>query len=143
MTFKSIPPLVWEQDKETVSEVFAFGGSAPERANGRAAMLAFASVASTELSQHTPALEQTLNSIPAIVLLSLTLTFATIVPKLVSGSSLSDLHKAASSENLKTEGLGAALALFDQSLELWSGRLAMIGFSGLIITELVKGDALF
>ena len=106
-------------------------------------MLGFASVAATELSLHTPALEQTLNSIPAIILLSLTLSAATIIPKLVSGSSLADLHNAASSENLKTEGLGAALALFDQSLELWSGRLAMIGLTGLIITEVVKGDALF
>ena len=134
---------MWEKDNETAADVFAFAGSAPERNNGRLAMLGFASVAAGELSLHTPALEQTLNAIPAIILLSLTISFATIVPKLVSGSSLKDLHSAATSENLKTEGLGQALALFDQSLELWSGRLAMIGFSGLIITELVKGDALF
>lgn len=142
--FKKVAPLVWELDTETPKDVFAFAGSAPERANGRAAMLGFTGLALTEVSSHTPALEQVANSIPAIILVSLTFTVATILPKLVSGSSLKDLHAAASSENLKAEGLlGQALALFDQSLELWSGRLAMIGITGLCIVEAFKGDSLF
>ena len=62
-------------------------------ANGRAAMVGFTSIALTELSAHTPALEQIGQTVPAIILVSLTLTFATIVPKLVSGSSLKDLHE--------------------------------------------------
>jgi len=61
--------------------------------NGRCAMLAFASAALNEVSTHTPVLEQAANAVPAIILLSLTLTFATIVPKIVSGSSLKDLHE--------------------------------------------------
>ena len=70
-------------------------------ANGRAAMLGFSSLALTELSTHTPALEQAANAVPGIILLSLALTFATIVPKLVSGTSLKELHEVASSENLR------------------------------------------
>jgi hypothetical protein len=35
------------------------------------------------------------------------------------------------------------LAYFDQNLELWSGRLAMIGFVSLPIAEFFTGDALF
>lgn len=113
-------------------------------ANGRAAMLGFTGLALTEFSKHTPALEQIANSIPAIILVSLTFTVATVLPKLVSGSSLKELHAAASSENLKAEGaLGQLLALFDQNLELWSGRLAMVGISGLCVVEAIKGDALF
>ncbi len=107
-------------------------------------MLGFTGLALTELSSHTPALEQLGASAASIVLVSLALTFATIVPKLVSGSSLKDLHDTASSDNLRAEGLlGQALALFDQGLEMWSGRLAMIGVVGLVVAEAIKGDALF
>lgn len=52
--------------------------------------------------------------------------------------------QAASSSNLKAEGLfGQLLAAFDQNLELWSGRLAMIGLVGISAVETVKGDAFF
>lgn len=71
-------------------------------ANGRAAMLGFTSVALSELSSHTPALEQMANGFPAIVLVSLTLTFATIVPKIVSGSSLKELHEVRITCHLST-----------------------------------------
>ena len=50
----------------------------------------------------------------------------------------------ASSDNLRAEGLlGQLLAVFDQSLELWTGRIAMIGLVGLVAAEVVKGDAFF
>lgn len=35
------------------------------------------------------------------------------------------------------------LALFDGNLELWLGRIAMFGVTGLLATELIRGDALF
>jgi hypothetical protein len=54
-----------------------------------------------------------------------------------------DLHAAATSENLKGEGLQAALALFDTNTELWTGRIAMLGITGLFITEAITGKVLF
>eukprot|EP00955_Chlamydomonas_euryale_P014410 155138-Chlamydomonas_euryale.AAC.5 len=107
-------------------------------------MLGFANLALTELSSHTPALEQVAAGAVPAVLLSLLLAVATVMPKIVSGSALSALHASASSANLKADGgLGQVLAVFDQGLELWAGRLAMIGVVGLIAVEAVKGDALF
>lgn len=40
-------------------------------------------------------------------------------------------------------GVQAALALFDTNLELWVGRIAMIGTAGLFITEAITGKVLF
>ena len=74
-------------------------------------MLGFTSLALSELSTHTPALEQTANAIPSIILVSFTLAFATIVPKLVSGTSLKELHEVASSSNLRYSHATAPLTL--------------------------------
>jgi hypothetical protein len=38
--------------------------------------------------------------------------------------------------------LGQALGLFDTNLELWSGRLAMIGVLGTLLVEGVTGKTL-
>jgi hypothetical protein len=54
-----------------------------------------------------------------------------------------DLHAAATSDNLKGEGLQAALALFDTNTELWTGRIAMLGITGLFVTEAITGKVLF
>jgi hypothetical protein len=56
---------------------------------------------------------------------------------------LQELHAAATSENLKGDGLQAALALFDTNTELWTGRVAMIGIAGLFITEAITGKVIF
>lgn len=40
-------------------------------------------------------------------------------------------------------GAGQLLGLFDQNTELWSGRLAMIGFSSLLLIEAIKGESFF
>ncbi|KAG1678270.1 hypothetical protein FOA52_013891 [Chlamydomonas sp. UWO 241] len=140
----TIAPLTWDPDTETPEQVMAFGGAAPERANGRAAMLGFAAIAITELSSHTPAAEQLSSSVPSILFVSLLLAVATVMPKVVSGAPLAQLHAAATSENLKAEGaIGIFFSLFDCTLEMWSGRLAMLGLVGLPIVEAFKGDALF
>mmetsp|Transcript_35007 Transcript_35007/g.88647 ORF Transcript_35007/g.88647 Transcript_35007/m.88647 type:complete len:193 (-) Transcript_35007:554-1132(-) len=141
--FKPLPPLVWTKDSETIRDVFAFGGSAPERVNGRVAMWAFASFAATELSSHTPVLEQFASGWAAAVLFSMTITFASITPKLLSGTSLKDLHAGATSDNMRGDGFNQVVALFDTNAELWAGRLAMIGVAGLAALETVQGDALF
>lgn len=117
--------------------------AALQRVNGRVAMLGFASVAAAELSSKTPALEQAGDAWLSIVFVSALFSIASIMPKFISGTSLKELHAAATSDALKGEGLQAALALFDTNIELWAGRLAMIGFVGLAITEKVIGDALF
>lgn len=55
-----------------------------------------------------------------------------------------DLHSSATSENLKVGGgLGQVLGLFDQNLELWTGRIAMIGVTGLAAVEAVTGKVFF
>jgi hypothetical protein len=52
------------------------------------AMLGFAGIALTELNQQVPAAEQFANDVSGVALLAVTLTFASIFPKFVSGCSL-------------------------------------------------------
>jgi hypothetical protein len=106
-------------------------------------MIGFTSVALNEFSAHTPALDQTIAAIPAVIGFSMLITLATIMPKLVSGSSLRELLDVASSGNLKGEGVGMVLALFDTNFELWSGRMAMFGFAGLILFEEATNASFF
>jgi hypothetical protein len=54
-----------------------------------------------------------------------------------------DLFASATTENMKGEGIQAFLALWDTNLELWTGRIAMIGIAGLFITEAITGKVLF
>lgn len=51
-------------------------------------MLGFVGVASTELSQHITATEQLSDDLLGVGLLALSLTIASVMPKLVSGNSL-------------------------------------------------------
>ncbi|EFJ44207.1 hypothetical protein VOLCADRAFT_76453 [Volvox carteri f. nagariensis] len=138
-----VPVPVWPKDTETTRDVFAFAGSAPERVNGRVAMIGFVSILAPELTKKQPVLEQIGDSWFPIILFSLTITFASILPKIVSGTSLKELHAAATGENMKGQGLQQALMFFDTNTELWSGRLAMLGFAGLLLIEAVKGESFF
>ena len=109
-----------------------------QRVNGRLAMLAFVAVAFGELTTGKSVLEQ-VPSVPfRIIFVSLMISVASIVPKYSSGNSLADLTEAAS----KT-GLPPVLRFFNKTHEVWLGRVAMLGFTGLIIVELIKGGALF
>ncbi|KIZ07472.1 early light-inducible protein [Monoraphidium neglectum] len=141
----SSAPLVleWQKDNETIKDVFAFAGSLPERLNGRLAMLGFAGIMAAEHSSKVPALEQFGSDALGVILLSITLTLGSLAPKFASGSSLKDLHAAATGANLKAEGLiGQFLGLFDTNIELWTGRVAMIGLVGTLVAEAVTGNTI-
>ncbi len=114
-----------------------------QRVNGRVAMIGFVSILGPEISKKQPVLEQIGDNWFWIILFGLTMTFASILPKIVSGSSLKDLHSSATGENMKGQGFQQALEFFDTNTELWSGRLAMLGFAGLLLIEAVKGESFF
>jgi hypothetical protein len=57
---------------------------------------------------------------------------------------LKELHDTATSEALKGgEGVYQYLTLFNANTELWTGRIAMLGLSGLVALEMAQGDAFF
>jgi hypothetical protein len=61
-----------------------------------------------------------------------------------AGVSLAELHETATAEALKGgEGVYEYLSLFNGNTELWTGRIAMLGLSGLVALEVAKGDAFF
>ncbi|KAL3152974.1 hypothetical protein ABBQ38_012004 [Trebouxia sp. C0009 RCD-2024] len=130
--------IVLTKDTESIQDVMAFSGPAPERVNGRLAMLAFVAVAFGELTTGKSVLEQVPTVPFRIIFVSLMISVASIVPKYSSGTSLNELTEAAS----KT-GLPPVLRFFNKTHEVWLGRVAMLGFTGLIIVELIKGGALF
>lgn len=138
MTTGRIGSITLTEDKETIQDVMAFTGPAPERVNGRLAMLAFVAVAFGELTTGKSVLEQVPTVPFRIVIVSLLISAASIIPKYSSGTSLHDLTEAAS-----RTGLPPQLKFFNKTHEVWLGRVAMLGFTGLIIAELVKGGALF
>ncbi|KAL2924532.1 Early light-induced protein 1 chloroplastic [Bienertia sinuspersici] len=108
------------------TDLFAFSGPAPERINGRLAMIGFVAAIAVELSQGTDLLSQISDGGAQWFLgTSILLSVASLVP----------LFKGSRAE-AKTEGLMNANA------ELWNGRLAMLGLVALAVTELAKGGAL-
>ncbi|KAL2901960.1 Early light-induced protein 1 chloroplastic [Bienertia sinuspersici] len=94
------------------TDLFAFSGPAPERINGRLAMIGFVAAIAVELSQGTDLLSQ------------------------ISEGGANWFLGTRSRAEAKTEGLMNANA------ELWNGRLAMLGLVALAFTEYVKGGAL-
>jgi hypothetical protein len=139
-----MPALAWPVDNETPRQVFAVNGPLAERLNGRLAMLGFLAAALAERKDGTPVLEQLGGDWLGPLLLAVSLTMASIFPKIVSGTSLKELNEAATGDNLRGEGaLGQALGLFDTNLELWTGRVAMVGLAGLAAVEAVSGGKAF
>eukprot|EP00884_Botryococcus_braunii_P003411 jgi/Botrbrau1/13070/Bobra.0187s0032.1 len=128
----------WIKDNETLQEVLAFSGPAPERINGRIAMWGFAAAAAAELATHKSVLEQLAIAPVGVLFTTLSIALGSLMPKFASGVSLQELQ-----ETCSREGLPPALRFFNKTHEIWLGRVAMIGFLGLVGVELVLGRALF
>ncbi|KAJ1423854.1 Chlorophyll A-B binding protein [Sesbania bispinosa] len=108
------------------SDVMAFGGPAPERINGRLAMIGFVAAIAMELAKGQGVFEQISDGgIPLFLGTSVVLTLASLIP----------LFQGVSVES-KSKGVMSSDA------ELWNGRFAMLGLIALAFTEYVKGGTL-
>ncbi|XP_030536930.1 early light-induced protein 1, chloroplastic-like isoform X2 [Rhodamnia argentea] len=108
------------------TDLFAFSGPAPERINGRLAMIGFVAAIAVELSKGEDLFAQISDGgIPWFIGTSILLSVASLVP----------LFQGVTVES-KSNGLMTSDA------ELWNGRLAMLGLVALAFTEYVKGGTL-
>ncbi|KAL9665908.1 hypothetical protein QQ045_000500 [Rhodiola kirilowii] len=108
------------------SDLMAFAGPAPERINGRLAMLGFVAAIAVELSSGQDVFAQISNGgVPLYVAWTVVLSIASLVP----------LLKGVSVES-KSDGVMTSDA------EMWNGRFAMLGLVALAFTKFVKGGAL-
>ncbi|XP_065859184.1 early light-induced protein 1, chloroplastic-like [Euphorbia lathyris] len=107
------------------SDILAFSGPAPERINGRLAMIGFVAAVAVELANSHDLLSQVSDGgVSWFVGSSVLLSLASLIP----------LFKGVSVES-KSDGFMTSDA------ELWNGRLAMLGLVALAFTEYVKGGA--
>ena len=113
---------------ESMSDVMAFGGSAPEVVNGRLAMLGFAAALGAELSTGESVVQQVLDAPFFVHGLSAVFVLASFMPRFRGGS-------------LSPEG--KSFGPFRASAEMLNGRLAMLGFTGLLVSELITDKAFF
>ncbi|XP_020410446.1 early light-induced protein 1, chloroplastic isoform X1 [Prunus persica] len=119
------PKYIWQVSTK-FSDLFAFSGPAPERINGRLAMVGFVSALAVELSNGQDVFAQISNGgVSLFVATSILLSVASLVP----------LFKGVSVES-KSDGIMTSDA------ELLNGRLAMLGLVALVFTEYVKGGTL-
>ena len=108
-------------------DVLAFSGPAPERINGRLAMVGFVAAMGAEIWRGEDVFAQISNGtgIPWFLGATVVLSLASLIP----------LFKGVSVES-KSEGFMTSDA------EMWNGRFAMLGLIALAFTEYVKGGAL-
>ncbi|KAI3861426.1 hypothetical protein MKW98_000378 [Papaver atlanticum] len=108
------------------TDLLAFSGPAPERINGRLAMIGFVAAMGVELARGTDVAAQLTNGgIPWFIGTSVVLSSASLIP----------LSKGITVES-KSDGVMTSKA------ELWNGRFAMLGLVALVFTEFVTGSAL-
>ncbi len=112
----------------SISDAMAFSGPAPELINGRLAMLAFVSAFGAELASGESALAQWRDEPTGVFLTFILFSAASLIPMLNSPN------------GAKREAFGP----FSPEAETLNGRMAMIGFFALLVTETVRGgQALF
>ncbi|KAF5752333.1 hypothetical protein HS088_TW01G00241 [Tripterygium wilfordii] len=121
-TARPSPPKV----STKFGDVFAFSGPAPERINGRLAMIGFVAALAVEVGKGEDVLAQLSNGgIPLFLGTSILLTVASLIP-LFNGVSVESKSKG----------------FMTSDAELWNGRFAMLGLVALAFTEYVKGGTL-
>ncbi|BDA45780.1 Carotene biosynthesis-related protein CBR, chloroplastic at C-terminar half [Coccomyxa sp. Obi] len=106
-------------------DAMAFSGPAPEVINGRLAMLAFVAAAGAELATGAPIAAQ-LKDAPILI----GLTFF-----LFSAASLIPILRGAK--------LDKSVGPFNPRAEILNGRVAMLGFAALLVSEWANGGAFF
>ncbi|XP_058769726.1 early light-induced protein, chloroplastic-like isoform X3 [Vicia villosa] len=108
------------------SDLMAFGGPAPERINGRLAMIGFVAAMGVEIARGQGLFEQLSGGgVPWFLGTSVLLTLASLIPFL-QGVSVESKSKS----------------IMSSDAELWNGRIAMLGLIALAFTEYVKGTSL-
>ncbi|XP_025888478.2 early light-induced protein, chloroplastic-like [Solanum lycopersicum] len=108
-------------------DIFSFSGPAPERINGRLAMIGFVAAIGMELANGADLSAQLSNGgLLWFLGSSALLTLASLIP----------LFQGVTVES-KSDGIMTADA------EIWNGRFAMLGLVALALTEYVKGAGLF
>lgn len=107
-------------------DVMGFAGPAPERINGRLAMVGFVTAMAVEISKGQDIFTQISNGgFQWFLWTSILLSIASLIPF------------------LKGIGPGAAEdKAMTPDAELWNGRFAMLGLVALAITEYIKGGSL-
>jgi len=108
------------------SDVLAFSGPAPERINGRLAMLGFVAAIAVEAARGDDLFMQLSNGgVPWFIGTAVLFSVASLVP----------LFKGVNVQS-KTDGI------MNESAEMWNGRFAMLGLVALAFTEYLKGGPL-
>ncbi|KAL4642300.1 hypothetical protein ACB092_02G005900 [Castanea dentata] len=126
VTTSPSPPQPAPKVSTKFSDVLAFSGPAPERINGRLAMIGFVAALAVEVSNGQDMFDQISNGgIPWFLGTSIVLSLASLIP----------LFQGVSVES-KSKGLMTSDA------EMWNGRFAMLGLVALAFTEYVKGGTL-
>ncbi|GAB2210225.1 hypothetical protein Droror1_Dr00015485 [Drosera rotundifolia] len=120
------PPPRKPKVSTNFGDVFAFSGPAPERINGRLAMIGFVAALAVELAKGSDVFSQISDGgVQWFVGTSVLLSVASLIP----------LFQGVTAES-KSDGLMTSDA------ELINGRAAMLGLLALAFTEYVKGGAL-
>lgn len=122
----TLPPPSKPKVSTNFGDVFAFSGPAPERINGRLAMIGFVAALAVELAKGSDVFSQISDGgVQWFVGTSVLLSVASLIP----------LFQGVTAES-KSDGLMTSDA------ELINGRAAMLGLLALAFTEYVKGGAL-